>query len=206
MAAICNINTMDLSNVQILDAQNSSNSGPRIAKIVETTPGQAPAPATFRITNDTMRAPFGPSSFDKDPAATKKTIDIQGDTIVDIVSSIEKWALEQVTSAPHRFFPGTPITSDEIRFTFCSAVKRSDRYATTVRTKCITSSDMTSLTVWDGDRKRIPIPESWMRIDIKSGSFRLSHLWFMNKRWGVVINTTDLLIYQMAVVEAVCPF
>ena len=191
------LQNFDVAQLFILEPQHSSR-GPKTARL--TMSGRIPS---FIVKED-MQAPFGASSFDKDPANSRLSMAFRGETLTKLGENLEEWAVQQLSKTPEKYF-GKSMSEADIRGCLCSNVKRKEGYPALVRAKCNTGAVDNPIRCWDERGSEIPLPTSWKHLTVTSAQFFPVKLWFMSGRWGLVLEVRDVQVAQQCETRQ-CPF
>jgi len=184
---MANINTSTL----IIDEVFATKSGCKMARIHHDIGDCVYIPDT------NFRVPFAPSTFDKNPNATRLNLQLSMDSaaVAYQLQEFDKWAIRYLTEHSHRIFKKT-MTNEQVLAGYTSCVKTSTRdgFAPLLKVKMDTDGS-NAVSCWDVMGRDIPIPKSedWKGSHIKA-KLHFSHMWIMGGQFGVVIRLTDAKI------------
>ena len=143
-----------------------------------------------------VRAPFGPSTFDKDADATRLNLDIclEDPELLQEAEQLDKWAIEYLVKHSERLFK-KQMTEAQVRAAYTSCVKppRDSKYSPMLKTK-VDRQGARALKVWTADGEPGAEPLEWRRFDCKV-AITISHLWQMGGSFGLVLQTTDVQLF-----------
>jgi len=181
--------TMDCNSWQVEDVYVT----PKGAKICRVTKDGSeclwkPEPA--------MSAPFGPSSFDKDPNARRQNLDLvlADPAVREQVSAIDAWAVEYIAKHSERILKKT-MTQEQVKLAYHSCMRdaKDPRYPPMLKCK-MDKEGKHELCLWDDKGEAIPYPSNWRDIEMKV-AVRVSHLWIMGAAFGLVLQVTDAQLF-----------
>ncbi len=160
---------------------------------VYTTIGTRDAPVT---------TPFGASSYN-DEGSTRKTLEfsIESDHHEEW-KEVAAWARGYIAENAERLFK-KKMSADAIYENFREPAHQKGDYKPLLRCK-INTSGARAVQCWDADGQRVALPEDLRGIPL-SAKVRVDRLWCMSKEFGLVLEVTDLRLYEVAD-EAPCPF
>ena len=150
-----------------------------------------------------MRVAFEPSAYgDQDASRVNICWRIPDDATMDAFEGLDRWVLETVSKDPVKYF-GKHKTADQIQDSYCSCVKRSEKYTPQIRAK-LNLSGSYPVKVWDADGKPRPHPETWKDALVKP-KLQLKNLYFMGQgAFGCTLECTDVQLVEEATQQ--CPF
>jgi len=157
-----------------------------------------------------LTAPFGPSSFDKDPAATRMSFDIRcPEEAQDFFQNLDAWAVEYLAEHSERLFK-KKLSPEQVAVGYVSCLKTKEGYEPLIRAK-INTEGKKAICYWTPDGKERGPPESWrgVRMMLK---LHVSHLWIMGTQFGLAINALDAQVLEQEEEDATaatrrsCPF
>jgi hypothetical protein len=137
-----------------------------------------------------LRVPFEPSTFDKDPKATRQNIMLELTPEAEkLVREFDAWCVDYLMEHSERLFK-KPLSKDKLQAAYSSCLKTSEKgYAPTLKCKMDTAGPR-QVACWDENGKSIDQPLQWRGRRVKC-RLLFSHLWFMGTSFGPVIQLTD---------------
>jgi hypothetical protein len=141
------------------------------------------------------RCPFGPSNFDKDPAATRQNLDIRvsGDT-AEFFDGLDAWAVDYLCAHSERLFKKR-LSLAQVKDMYHPCLRRAPGYDPLLRTKYNTPGTRGACRFWTASGEEREAPVDWREADV-TPRVHVSHLWLMGSSCGLVINATDLLVTE----------
>ena len=151
----------------------------------------------FKSAGELLVAPFGPSSFDKDPEARRQGLDMRTaerpGELEKCFQELDEWAIQYLSEHSERILK-KPLTKDQVAAGYTSSLKQKQGYNPLVRTK-IDISGRRSICYWTIENEAREAPADW-----KSTLFRvnihISSLWIMGSSYGLIVNVTDMEIVK----------
>jgi len=151
--------------------------------------------------NDPLKCPFGASSWADSPSDRLNLDFTVPDKLLCFFSNADDKIMELAQNMSETLF-GKQLSDVEIRGMYTPMLKVGKAgYSSTVRTK-INTKGRRALKCYDMDAKPYDIPDDFRAVGVVPGIL-ISHLWFQNKGFGVVIETTHAMIHQ---ISNECPF
>jgi len=149
----------------------------------------------FHYTTDLTRAPFGPGSFERDPAATRQNLELRATSnMEEFFSSLDAWAIEYLTAHSQRLFK-KPLTLAQVREMYHPTLRRAEGYTPLLRTKISMPPSRGAIKCWTAEGQPREAPKDWREAEVKA-RVHVSHVWFMGAACGIVCNCTDLLVIE----------
>ncbi len=181
---------------QLNDVIISASKGAKSAALVC---GEGPVVFTA---SKACEAPFGVNNFDGDTTAVRQNLKLRATKdLVEYFADFDAWAVGYLAANSERLFK-KQLTEAQIKETYHSPVKPSEKYDPLLRTKINTSGNYATR-FWDTESKAIAYPASLKGVQLIP-RLHVSHLWIMGSSCGFAINCTDLRLEEVPVVE--CPF
>ena len=143
-----------------------------------------------------MAAPFGPSSFDKDPNARRQSLDfVLADPVVrEQASALDAWAVEYISTHSERLLK-KPMTMSQVQTAYNSCVREAKDPKFHPKLKCkVDLEGKHALCLWDDQGHPVPYPSNWRDVELKA-VIRVSHLWIMGAAFGLVLQVTDAQLF-----------
>ena len=154
-------------------------------------------PVRFEL-GSRLRTRFGATTLDKNPDATRRSLDFVLDDAGEI-DKIDKWTVEYLSKHSLRLF-NKELSKEQVMVQYKPLLHEYGEHKS-VRTK-INLSGLRSCTFWDECKERLDQPENWL--DNEYDAFAtLAHLYIMGSTFGWVLETTALRIHPLCVE---CPF
>jgi len=145
--------------------------------------------------------PFPPGNFDKDPAATRLTLELRcTPEMVQYFDAFDLWAKEYLLAHSERLFLKV-LSQTQIEEGYHPTVKRHAKWDAQLRTKLDTVGRR-EVTYWTPEGVRRTAPEDWSRVTVLP-KLEISNLWIMGREIGWVIQATALQVFEESVD---CPF
>jgi len=193
-----NLKTWEISQ----PTQNSK--GNKIAAITSChfpTCQQQPIALQLAENNEPLRCPFGACSW-ADVAAERLNLDFSAPPdLAQFFERADEQIIELATKDSGKLF-GKPMTSEEVTAQYTPMLKKGKlEYPSTIRTK-INMSGRRQLRCYTPEGTPRDFPEDFREVRIVPGVL-VSHLWFQNKSFGVVLETTHAKIHEQSME---CPF
>lgn len=137
-----------------------------------------------------LRVPLEPSTFDKDPKATRQNILLELTPEVEkLVREFDQWCIDYLTEHSERLFKKA-MSKEKVQAGYSSCLKTSEKgYAPTLKCKMDTAGSK-QVCCWDQSGECIDRPLQWRGRHVKP-RLLFSHLWFMGSSFGPVIQLTD---------------
>ena len=148
-----------------------------------------------------MQAPFGPSTYDKQPASRMNLALQCGEPTQAFFERLNDWTKDYTQAHAERLFK-KPMTREEIDAGYRSPLSVAGEYLPLVRTK-ITIEGPKACKFWTLDGKPREPPEDWRKVSLRP-ILSISHLYIMGKEFGWVVRCTDIQICDNP--QASCPF
>jgi len=150
-----------------------------------------------------MLAPFGPSSFDKDPKAKRQNLDLvlADPAVREQVAALDLWALGYITAHSERLLK-KPMTEEQVKSGYSSCMRdtKDPRFPPMLKCK-IDNEGKHKLCLWDVEGNAAELPTNWREVELKV-LVRVSHLWIMGAAFGLVLQITDAQVFPKEGVEA----
>ena len=147
--------------------------------------------------------PFAPSTFDKDEAATRLTLELRCNApILAHFDAFDLWAKGYLLEHSVRLFK-KQLTELQVEEGYHPTVKRhpTGAYAPLLRCK-IDVSGRREVTFWTPENVRRKAPEDWSRVSVLP-QLEIVSLWSMSREMGWVIQCNALRVFEDS---AACPF
>ena len=148
-----------------------------------------------------MQAPFGPSTYDKQPASRMNLALQCGEPTQAFFERLNEWTKDYTQAHAERLFK-KPMTREEIDAGYRSPLSVAGEYLPLVRTK-ITVEGPKACKFWTLEGKPREAPEDWRKVSLRP-ILSISHLYIMGKEFGWVILCTDIQICDSP--QTSCPF
>jgi hypothetical protein len=196
--------TMASSANLAIDDVFVSSRGAKSARIKD---GDAPL---VHIPDAYLRVPFEPSSFVKDPTATRLNIclDLPPESEA-FVRAFDEWAIQYLADHSERLFK-KQMAAQEVRAGYNSCLKASDKgFQPTLKCKIDTFGPK-AVSCWDSSNGQpIDNPVQWRNRNVKP-RLVFSHMYFMGNSFGPVIRLTDASLSpddrSGSMMQRACPF
>ena len=162
-----------------------------------------------------LNAPFGPSSFDKDPEARRQALEIrtwegdpEGPLLEQYFRELDAWALQYLSAHSERLLK-KKLSPEQVAVGYTSALKEKEGYRPLLRVKIDTSGPR-EVCYWTPEGEPAEAPGSWRQASLR-GRLHISNLWVMGGNYGLVVNCTDIQVVDedgrgSAAQPRVCPF
>ncbi len=147
--------------------------------------------------------PFAPSTFDKDEAATRLTLELRCDAhMLEYFDQFDAWAEGYLHEHSSRLFK-KELTELQIQEGYHPTVKRhpTGAYAPLLRCK-IDVGGRRQVTFWTPQNVRREAPEDWSRVSVLP-VLEIVSLWGMGRDLGWVIQCNALRVFENSMD---CPF
>ena len=147
----------------------------------------------FYYTTDVTRAPFGHSSFERDPTATRQNLELRATNSVEqFFKKLDEWAIEYITAHSQRLFKKT-LNLTQVYEMYHPTLRRAEGYTPLLRTKINLPPSRGAVKFWTPDGQHRDAPKDWREAEVKA-RIHVSHLWVMGAACGIVCNCTDLMV------------
>ncbi len=181
---------------QLADVHINANKGAKSALLTCKT-----GPVTF-VASKACESPFGATNFDRDVTAVRQNLELRlTKELEDYFSEFDTWAVGYLAANSERLFK-KQLTEAQIKESYHSPVKHSEKYDPLLRTKINTSGNYATR-FWDAEGKALAYPACLKGVRLIP-RLHVSHLWIMGSSCGFALNVTDLRLEEVPVVE--CPF
>jgi len=151
--------------------------------------------ARFYYTTESTRAPFGPSNFDKDPAAPRQNLELRcTTTMANFFRALDEWVIEYISAHSERIWK-KPLTLQQVRDMYHPTMRTTEGYEPLLRAKLNMPGSRGAVRFWTPDGQMRDPPSDWRDADVKA-HVHISHLWLMGGACGLVINCIDLLVQE----------
>jgi hypothetical protein len=187
-SALCHFATMDFSGLALADVHVN----PKGAKSCLLTNSGA----RFHYTTpESTRAPFGPSNFDKDPAATRQNLELRCTTsMAHFFRALDEWAVEYISAHSQRIWK-KQLSLAQVRDMYHPTLRTTEGYEPLLRTKLNMPGVRGAVRFWTTDGQLRDAPADWRDADVKA-HLHISHLWLMGGSCGLVVNCCDLMVSE----------
>ena len=140
-------------------------------------------------------APFGPSNFDKDPAATRQNLDIRvsGET-ADYFDGLDAWAVDYLCAHSERLFKKS-LSLAQVKDMYHPCLRKAPGYDPLLRCKYNVPGTRGACRFWTADGQEREPPTDWRDAEL-TPHVHVSHLWLMGGSCGFVVNVCDLLVTE----------
>ena len=182
--------TADNMNLQFLGLSIS-------ARGVKTCPVATLDEAPLYYTFDTLtHAPFGPSSFDKDPNASRMQLDMRlSGADEEYFELLDRWAMASVLEHSEKLFK-KKLTPEQVEERYHPILRKSEKHPTLLKTKINLHGNRPCM-FWNSKEEIIGAPDDWKGLEFRA-RVHVSHLWLMGSDCGLVLNCADLLLLDKA--------
>jgi hypothetical protein len=154
------------------------------------------------VASKACEAPFGATNFDRDVTAVRQNLELRLTKEQEAYfAEFDAWAVEYLSANSERLFK-KQLTLAQVKETYHSPVKHSEKYDPLLRTKLTTSGNWATR-FWDTEGKALAAPANLKGVRLIP-RLHISHLWIMGTSCGFAVNVTDLRLEEVPVVE--CPF
>jgi hypothetical protein len=145
--------------------------------------------------------PFPPSTFDKDPAATRLNLELRvPPTLEAYFDEVDAWAVGYLTTHSERIF-NKPLSVEQVKESYHPTLKRHGDYPCLLRAKFDTAGRR-ACKFWSVEQQKREAPEDWRSSEVRP-QLHVSHLWIMGRECGLVCNIEALLVQEASLT---CPF
>lgn len=142
-----------------------------------------------------VRAPFGPSNFDKDESAPRQTLEFRTDaTMRQFFESLDAWAKSYILQHSESLFK-KKLTAEQIEERYVSVLKQHPAHDALLKTKINMANSATPCRIWNEAGERVQLPTYWRHVECKP-RIQISNLWIMSAQFGLVLQITDLLVRE----------
>jgi hypothetical protein len=140
-------------------------------------------------------APFGPSNFDKDPAATRQNLDIRvsGETAAWF-EGLDAWAVDYICAHSERLFKKS-LSLAQVKDLYHPCLRKAPGYDPLLRCKYNVPGTRGACRFWTADGQEREPPSDWREAEL-TPHVHVSHLWLMGGSCGLVVNVSDLLVTE----------
>ena len=148
-----------------------------------------------------LRCPFGASLFDKEQESSRKNLLFSlTDEVAAFVQTLDRLLLKCAAAKSQELF-GTKLSPDAVEALYTPLLRPSNGdYQPCFRTK-VNLSGFRTVRCFEPDLTPRPVPEDW-RCEVQP-AVALTHIWFQNKSWGAIVETTHAIIHEA---DDSCPF
>ena len=147
-----------------------------------------------------LKMAFGPGNFDKTPAV-RQNLDFRcTPELLEYFTALDTWMKDYLICHSERIFK-KQLTIEEVNSGYHACVTQRGTYEPTIRTKV--NLHEKGVTFWDAEGNMRSPPDSWIGVSAIP-RLHVSHLWIMGREFGVVLNCTDLQVYDAE--PRMCPF
>jgi hypothetical protein len=107
----------------------------------------------FHYTTPALRAPFGPSNFDKDREAPRQNLDLRCCTeeMTQFFQGLDDWAVEYICAHSERLFKKS-LTVQQVRDAYHPCLKQAPNYDPLLRTKINMPGSRGECRYWTSDQ------------------------------------------------------
>jgi hypothetical protein len=158
---------------------------------------------SIQPTSEAVFTPFPPSTFDKDPAASRLTLELRcNGELVSFFDKFDTWAKAYILANSERLFKKV-LTESQIQEGYHPTVKRHEAgtYEPLLRTK-LDVTGRREISYWTPEGVRRGPPEDWRRVTVIP-QLEISNLWVMGRELGWVLQCTALKVFEESLE---CPF
>jgi hypothetical protein len=154
-------------------------------------------------TGTPVLVPFAPSTFDKDEAATRLTLELRCNApILAHFDAFDLWAKGYLLEHSVRLFK-KQLTEAQVEEGYHPCVKRHLTGAFEPLLRCkLDTRGRREITYWTPEGNRREAPEDWRRVTVIP-QLEVTNLWSMSREMGWVIQCTALRVFEDSVE---CPF
>ena len=142
---------------------------------------------------DWFQAPFGASTFDKDPAATRLTmeLDVTSSEVLQLLQQLDQWAVRAVGDSG--LFEG--MSKEDVARTYHSCLQTSEKYPNIrLRTK-LNTAGMNSCKFFKAPENHpIEFKELYLRASALRPVIQLKGLWKQSGQWGLSLECRKVLV------------
>ena len=138
-------------------------------------------------------APFGASTFDKDPQATRLTceLDVSSSSILPLLQTLDRWAVQTV--ADNGLFEG--VSTEDVARMYHSCLQTSEKY-NSIRLRTKLNTQGLHSCKWFKAPENSPIP--FDELDLRASNLRpvvqLKGLWKQSGQWGLSLELKKVLV------------
>ena len=162
------------------------------AKMAMLTDGAGRCNYTFA---EPTRCPFGPSNFDKDPAATRQNLDIRvSGEAAEFFEGLDDWAVDYLCAHSERLFKKS-LSLAQVKDMYHPCLRKAPGYDPLLRTKYNTPGNRGACRFWTAGGEEREAPVDWRDAEV-TPHVHVSHLWMMGGSCGLVVNVCDLLVTE----------
>ena len=143
--------------------------------------------------DDWFSCPFGASTFDKDPLATRLTceVDVTNSEVLQLLQQLDQWAIRAVVS--HKLFEG--MSAEDVTRTYHPCLQSSEKYNTIrVRTKL----NIAGLHACKFFKHPERTPIEFKELDLRTCQIRpviqLKGIWKQSGQWGLSLELKKVLV------------
>jgi len=159
-------------------------------------------PISFIPTETTIRAPFGPSRFDKTQTTGRQSLEFRcNPEILESFARFDEWAVAYLTEHSERIFK-KPLTKEQIVEMYRSPISQKGENPALLRTK-INLDPGGTCRFWTPEGQPRDPPDSW-----KSAEFvphlTIRNLWITGAMCGFCLDVNDLQVHDAP--PKCCPF
>ena len=139
-----------------------------------------------------LKVPFAPSTFDKNPEATRLNLQlsIDDDATLRELKKFDAWVVEYIAQNSERLLR-KKLTKEQVQAAYSSNLKTKEGYAPLLKTK-LDLEGRNAVCCWGKDDSSIDAPAS---LDAWKGYIEaricFTHVWIMGTQFGVVARLTD---------------
>ena len=184
--------SIDIANVSLRDVF-STRHGAKIASI------KAGEGDLVYQPNEFMRVPFEPSTFDKDPKATRLNLILETTPQVqEAFQQFDEWLIQYIAEHSERILKKS-VTVEQARANYSSPIRTSDKgYPATLKMKMDTDGK-NEVGYWHNvcsrPKPQTEPPTRWRDYRV-SPRLHITHLWIMGSTFGPVVRITDALLQE----------
>ena len=143
--------------------------------------------------DDWFSCPFGASTFDRDPLATRLTceVDVTSSSVLQLLQELDQWAIRAVNV--NSLFEG--MSTEDVTRTYHSCLQTSDKYPNIrLRTK-LNLAGMHSCKFFKAPENQ---PVEFKELDLLASSVRpviqLKGIWKQSGQWGLSLDCKKVLV------------
>ena len=147
-------------------------------------------------TSEAVVVPFAPSTFDKDEAATRLTMELRCNTMMlCYFDAFDVWAKAYLLEHSERLFKKA-LTQQQVEDGYHPTVKRHPTGAYEPLLRCkIDTTGRREISYWTPEGVRREAPLEWRRVTVIP-QVEISNLWSMSREMGWVIQCTALRVFE----------
>jgi len=143
-----------------------------------------------------LRVPFEPSTFDKDPNATRLNLILETTPQVqEAFQQFDEWLIQYLAEHSERILKKR-LTVEQVRANYSSPIRTSDKYPATLKVKMHTAGT-NEVCLWHNlcsrPKPQTEAPARWRDYRV-SPRLHVCHLWIMGSTFGPVVRITDALL------------